>query len=119
MYSFPKSARLLKRKQFQKVQSAKCSIVGSRMIIQYYIDPHNAQSKLGIAASRHFGNSVQRNRFKRLCREAFRLLQRYFPSGSQVIIKPRPYALSAKLCHITAELSWFIKQLSSAISKSN
>ena len=45
--------------------------------------------RLGITASRHFGKAHQRNSFKRMAREAFRLCQHLLPEGLDVNVKPR------------------------------
>ena len=42
-------------------------------------------TRLGIAISRHFGNAVQRNRRKRLVREAFRRVRHQLPSGFDLV----------------------------------
>lgn len=42
--------------------------------------------RLGIAASRKVGTAVQRNRFKRLIRESFRLNRELFPGNADIVI---------------------------------
>lgn len=61
-------------------------------------------TKLGITVSRRYGIAVQRNRFKRLVREAFRLCRDKLLVGLDLNIKPRSAALHAKLSDIQAEL---------------
>jgi len=70
--NFPKSARLLKRKQFKQL-SAEKKYVGKWILIEYRQGLVGAP-QMGVTVYRQCGKAVFRNRFKRLAREAFRLL---------------------------------------------
>lgn len=65
-------------------------------------------TRLGITASRHYGMAVERNRFKRIVREAFRLCHPQLHAGFDLNIKPRQTALKAKTADIQAELIKFL-----------
>jgi ribonuclease P protein component len=45
--------------------------------------------RLGLIVGRKHGGAVQRNRLKRLLREAFRLEQRHLPAGLDLVCTPR------------------------------
>jgi ribonuclease P protein component len=45
--------------------------------------------RLGLVVGRKHGNSPQRNRIKRLFREAFRLSQHELPAGFDLVCTPR------------------------------
>jgi ribonuclease P protein component len=72
-FSFPKSARLRKPAEFRRVYAEGKHFEGRFMTVFILLSEGEVQ-KLGITASKKgVGNAVQRNRAKRLLREAFRL----------------------------------------------
>ncbi len=58
-----------------------------------YVDQNEVgPARLGIVAGRRYGNAVQRNRIKRLIREAFRRIRHDLPAGVDCVVLPRPGA---------------------------
>lgn len=45
--------------------------------------------RMAVVVSRRLGGAVQRNRVKRLCREAFRQVRPLLPLGWDVVLAPR------------------------------
>jgi ribonuclease P protein component len=88
MPTFRKQDRLLSPHDFKRVYDRRCSVSDAGLII-YGCPNELARPRLGMSVSRKFGNAVARNRFKRLCREAFRLTRAELPTGLDLIVIPR------------------------------
>jgi ribonuclease P protein component len=72
-FSLPKSARVRKPREFRRVYSEGKRFEGRFMTV-FIVPSASGVQRLGITASKKaVGNAVQRNRAKRLLREAFRL----------------------------------------------
>ena len=105
---FPKSARILKRSHFQKVSRNRAKWTGTFLVVVYRRG-HAPCAKLGITVTKRFGKAHERNRFKRLVREAFRHLYPAIPSDLEMNILPqsKPETLSA----IFSDLKQFLSTL--------
>ena len=82
---FPATRRLKKRSDFKRIHHHGKAIEGTYFTLQ--ILPMVGRSRLGITIPRGWGNAVQRNRIKRLIREAFRRHGEIF-SGMDTIVRP-------------------------------
>jgi len=106
-FSFPKRERILKRKDFVNLNR-----LGKRHQTRHFtiILKQNRLgiTRLGITASKKTGNSVQRNRVKRLVREFFRLHKTHFPLGYDVIIVARKGASDLNFWKTKEELGEYI-----------
>lgn len=72
--------------------------------------PLSSQSRLGIVVTKRYGSAPQRNRFKRLVREAFRTARLDFGCIVDVVVRPRSCALEACMQEIQQELLAFVTQ---------
>ena len=90
-FGFPKSVRLLKSSEFERVFRTRCS-ASDRLIILYAARSELDYPRLGLTVSRKVGNAVFRNQWKRAIREAFRKVQHGLPRGLDLVILPRPGA---------------------------
>ena len=78
--------------------------VPMRHIVVYAQKNRCGCSRLGITAGKKVGNSVQRNRAKRLIRVAYRALEDKLPNGLDYVIVARTSICEAKSQDITAQL---------------
>jgi len=105
---FPKSVRLRTRRQYQHVGRNFSRRVGCWIVVEC-VPVKDAETRLGITVSRHYGNAVKRNRFKRIVREAFRLCRHQLPKGFDLNIKPRSPSSDPTSADILTELMRLMK----------
>jgi ribonuclease P protein component len=82
---FPKSVRLLRSAEFERVFAARASAGNSQMTL-FGATNGLGHARIGLTVSRRVGNAVIRNRWKRLLREAFRLTQPELPSLDYICV---------------------------------
>jgi len=99
--SFPKGKRLRSRREFQRVTKQGKRLVGRFLCLDCL---PSGQPRLGISASSRYGSAPERNRFKRLVREAFRTSYASLPSIDLHIV-PRQDAKKATLADISDDIS--------------
>ena len=78
-HRFPKRVRLLRPDDFARVFAARNS-ASDQWLTLHGAANEQGHSRLGLAISRRVGGAVERNRWKRLLREAFRLSQQELPA---------------------------------------
>lgn len=88
-FGFPQWMRLKRPAEFERCFACKRSAADSVLIV-YVCENQLPYPRLGCVVSRKCGRAVRRNRYKRLLREAFRLLQYELPAGIDYVVLPRP-----------------------------
>lgn len=101
---FTKNQRLRKRCEFLAVKNQSIAAFGSLILVEKRVTAPGTFTRLGITVLRRYGKSHERNRFKRIVREAFRLSYHEIPSGLELIVKPRTKAKAASMQEIQQEL---------------
>jgi ribonuclease P protein component len=102
-YVFPKAVRLLARREFLFLQAK-----GKRRHCPHFVvvtaPAKGEQSRLGITATRRFGNAVVRNRMKRILREFFRTHREQISPAQDILIIPRAGAEKLEFAQVAKEL---------------
>jgi len=91
----PRRRRLSRSAEFERVYRQGRS-KGNRFLVLYAFpreeDDKEAGPRLGLSVSRRVGGAVDRNRVKRVLREAFWLEAERLPTGSDYVVVARPDA---------------------------
>jgi ribonuclease P protein component len=86
--TFRKHEHLRKPAEFQQVYDCRRSVSDSGLIL-YARENGLPHCRIGLSVSRKYGGAVQRNRLRRLYREAFRLSKDQLPVGLDLVLIPR------------------------------
>ncbi len=85
---FEKHRHLRRAAEFVRVYDTK-QRAGDRHLLIFAAPNDLGWTRIGLSVSRKHGNSVRRQRIKRLLREAYRLEQHSVPEGWDFILIPR------------------------------
>ena len=87
------SESLKKNRDFQQVYKRGTS-KANRYLVMYVLENHDrhTENRLGISVSKKVGNRVVRHRVTRLIRESYRLNERSFRQGLDIVVVARPNA---------------------------
>ena len=105
-FLFPRAARIASRRRFEELYASPSKRAG-RYLVAFHAPSETSSHRLGVtAAKRTFRDAWQRNRAKRLLREAFRRLRPSFRGGpwDLVLVARRPI-LGAKEPEVRADLA--------------
>lgn len=102
--SFPKSRRLLRRPDFQRVYNDGSKIVGPYFLLFVRRREERGSCRVGLTASRKAGNSVVRSRAKRLLREAVRRNWEILPKDCDCVLHVRVRMRHATYAEVEAEI---------------
>lgn len=84
------SRRLSRSAEFERVYRQGRSIANRYLVLYTFPNPISRRVRLGLSVSRKVGGAVERNRVKRLLREAFAQAEHELPPGQDLVVVARP-----------------------------
>jgi ribonuclease P protein component len=112
-YRFRPHEHLRRPADFQRVYDRRRSVSDDWLIV-YACENGLDHLRLGLSVSRKVGGAVQRNRLRRLYREAFRLTRHEMPVGLDLVLIPRR-AEPPTLEQLKAALPRLVRQVASKL----
>jgi ribonuclease P protein component len=88
----PSRGRLSRSADFDRVFRNGRSHAGRELVLYVFPRGEDDAPRLGLSVSRKVGGAVERNRVKRLLREAFSLESPRLPAGTDAVVVARPDA---------------------------
>ena len=107
--SFSKKFRLRRQAEFDAVFRNEV-YAADKMLVMQAKKNGLAYSRIGLSIGRKVGNAVQRNRWKRVIREAFRKQRSQLPIGIDIVVRPRKGAVCTS-ADVAQSLRRLIKKL--------
>ncbi|HTA05621.1 MAG TPA: ribonuclease P protein component, partial [Solirubrobacteraceae bacterium] len=84
--------RLSRSAEFERVYRQGRSVANRHLVLYTFPNASAERPRLGLSVSRKVGGAVERNRVKRLLREAFAQAEDDLLSGQDVVVVARPPA---------------------------
>lgn len=113
---FRPQEHLRKRNDFRRVFDFRRS-VSDEWVIVYGCPNGLAFNRVGFTVSRKFGSAVNRNRLRRLYREAYRLTRAQLPTGMDLVLIPRSHGIP-KLAALMRSMLRLIPELAQKLTRS-
>jgi len=114
-FAFRPAEHLRRPADFRRVYERRRSAADDLLIV-YACENGLPYLRLGLSVSRKMGGAVERNRLRRLYREAFRLTRHDMPVGLDLVVIPRSPGKPA-LEELKRSLPRLVKQLALKLAK--
>jgi len=88
----PSHGRLSRSAEFERVYRQGRSTANRHLVLYTFPNATTERPRLGLSVSRKVGGAVERNRVKRLLREAFAQTEANLRAGQDVVVVARPGA---------------------------
>lgn len=83
---------------------------GDKLLVAYVIPNRSAINKIGISIGKKIGNSVCRNRVKRLIRESYRQIEKNIKTGFNIVFLPREESKNASYIEVLKSMIKTLKK---------
>jgi ribonuclease P protein component len=102
---FPRSVRLLRHADFERVYRQGRRHFSAHMTVFYLLRSEGAGLRIGFTVGKMLGGAVQRNRMKRRLREAARLEATWPGPAVDVVINPKKSVITTDFAVLRSEIS--------------
>ena len=120
---FPRTARLLKHSDFDRVYKQGRRHFSPHMTVFYLARPTDASgivaTRVGFTVGRVLGGAVDRNRIKRRLREAVRLRRSGLEAAADVVINPKKSVLTLEFKVVLEEVGRAFDAIAKALKNSS
>jgi ribonuclease P protein component len=86
----PSRGRLSRSAEFERVYRQGRSTANRHLVLYTFPNPAAERPRLGLSVSRKVGGAVERNKVKRLLREAFASAEPELRAGQDIVVVARP-----------------------------
>ena len=114
---FPRSARLIRRGDFERVYKQGRRHFAAHMTVFYLQRAEGRGLRVGFTVGRMLGGAVERNRMKRRLREAVRLHGRADGAAVDVVINPKKSLLNAEFAELRNEINRAFEVIGKSVDK--
>jgi ribonuclease P protein component len=114
---FPRSVRLLRHPDFERVYERGKRHFTKHMTVFYLQREPSAGVRIGFTVSRVLGGAVKRNRMKRRLREAVRLSLPSAPLPMDIVINPKKALLALEFSRLQEEVARAFEVIQKQVGK--
>lgn len=113
-HRLPKSQRLRKGPEFSRTLQEGSRLDGEFISAYWILSMDSGLNRVGVAAGKRLGGSVQRNRMKRLLREAYRRRKRETCRGLAIVLMASRRALNRSAKEIEEDVAAILSRIEAA-----